>query len=374
MKIWLIFARLSNVLILAQNGKVRFMGKGKFSMAEVLSGRSLGVSQAADQESFVIKSIPLEKIRRSEKNQYGIRDIEELAATIEAMGLMHNILVCETSEPEVYELISGERRYMAYKLLFEAGDKKYSTIPCKVLIQEDEELSELRMLFANSTARELNDYEKTFQAMRIKKLLQDLKVKGHKIDGRLRDIVANVLEVSPAQVGRMEKIYGNLIPSFLEKFKSNEIGITAAYDLAALPQSIQGKIYMESTAIGSEALQKTVGNILQRFTEQKTPDVLPLPGNNQDIQYVSKAPATTGIIASEKRPIDQLKANKAQRNALIDFGKEAVQNLYNAVDMEEKAIAESALKVLSDIAGAFGVNGYDALIRAVPVHTENNGK
>ena len=121
---------------------------------------------------------------------------------IEAVGLMHNIVVRETGEPDVFELISGERRYRAFQMLREGGDEEYATIPCKVEGQEDDDFSELSLLFANATAREHTDYEKTYQAMRIREVLQSLKAKGHKFKGRLRDIVAEMLDISASQVSR----------------------------------------------------------------------------------------------------------------------------------------------------------------------------
>ena len=66
-------------------------------------------------------------------------------------------------------------------MLREGGNAEYAPIPCKVEAQDDDERSKRSLLFANSTAREQNDFEKTYQATRIKELLQSLKAKGHKL-------------------------------------------------------------------------------------------------------------------------------------------------------------------------------------------------
>lgn len=205
----------------------------KFSISDLLGEQS----KSNIEEGFKIKNIPLDDIVPSPKNNYGIRDIEELANNIELVGLMHNIVVKKLDDK--YEIISGERRYRAYSKLREEDPDKYSTIPCKV---EEESLSELKLLFANSQARELTDYEKTYQASRIKELLLELKEQGYKFPGRMREQIADLLKVSPAQVGRMESINKNLSEPLKEKFKKDEINITTAYESSRLDEEKQEEV------------------------------------------------------------------------------------------------------------------------------------
>jgi ParB family chromosome partitioning protein len=214
------------------------MGK-KFVMKDLLNDQSMNQSGAAEGSGFVVKDIPLSRIKPSPFNRYSLEDIEELAAAIEEMGLLHNLVVLEPDGDGYYELISGERRFRACKLLFEGGNARYETVPCKVDASASPTVTELKLIFANKTARELSDYEKTIQAARIKELFYAMKAEGHKFEGRMRDNVAEVLNVSPAQMGRMESIHKNLIPEILEVFKAEEIGITAAYDLSALSEEQQ---------------------------------------------------------------------------------------------------------------------------------------
>lgn len=211
----------------------------KFSMNDLLNSQSKKTGEQV-KSGFAIQQIPIEKIMPSQSNKYGIRDIEEMAANIETMGLLHNLVVRESGNG-LYELVSGERRYRGMKLLFNGGNTDYATVPCKVESGKSEAFTELELLFANSTARELTDYEKTYQAGRIKELLQELKKSGYKFSGRMREIAADILKVSPAQMGRMESINKNLAPEFVEEFKSERISVTAAYELSALPQEEQEK-------------------------------------------------------------------------------------------------------------------------------------
>lgn len=221
---------------------------GKFNMKDLLNEQSKTTSSGTGS-GFVIRDVPIDKIVSSPSNKYGIRDIEELAASIEEMGLLHNLVVREPDGEGYYELISGERRFHACKLLFENGNEAFSTVPCKVEGQGSTAEIELKLLFANATARVLTDYEKTMQAARIKELLQDMKADGFKFKGRMRDIVADMLKVSPAQMGRMESIEKHLSSEFAEEFKAGNIGITAAYDLSTMKPEEQAaalELYRET--------------------------------------------------------------------------------------------------------------------------------
>ena len=231
----------------------------KFSMKDLLSENSKAAAltietppEAPETETGAAsalpgftRDIPIELIELSPSNKYGIRDVEELAASIEQMGLMHNLVVIPIEETGKYELISGERRLLALKLL------EWQTAPCKVESGfESDTINELRLIHANATARVLNDYEKTMQAARLKELLQKLKDEGYKFKGRMREIVANILKVSPAQMGRMESIEKHLLPELKAEFEAENIGISAAYEASTMKPEEQAAAYEEYKTTG----------------------------------------------------------------------------------------------------------------------------
>ena len=217
----------------------------KFNLNDLLNNQS---KPEPSKTSFIIREIPIDKIIPSDKNQYGIREIEELAASIELTGLSHNLVV-RVKEDGTFELISGERRFNALKML------GWTSAPCKVEKQKNDVLAELQLILSNSTSRELTDYEKTYQAGRLKELLLELKKSGHKIPGKLRDRVAEIMNVSPTQVAIMESINKNLIPDFKEEFKDGKIGISVAYDLSTLPTEEQEQTVYEFKSSGIEAVK-----------------------------------------------------------------------------------------------------------------------
>lgn len=205
------------------------------------------------------KIIPIDDIVPSPNNKYGIRDIEEIAANIEMVGLIHNLTVRETEVAGKYEIVSGERRYRGLQMLVADGKSQYAAVPCMVEVQKDPLLAELELLFANALARNLTDYEKTYQAGRIKEILHELKQRGHKFKGRMREVIAELLKVSPAQVGRMESINKNLVPEVKDEFKKGKINMTAAYEASRLPQDQQEQVLEDIQQSGKVDIKTVKG-------------------------------------------------------------------------------------------------------------------
>lgn len=221
----------------------------KFSMNDLLNEKS----REEIKSVFKIKNLAIEEIEPDERNFYNTDEIEELKASIEMFGLQQNLVVRESDSK--YKIISGHRRLKALKELFSEGHEEFRTIPCKIESEIDDAKTELQLIFANSTSRELSDYEKTHQAIRIKELLKDLKTNGVKIPGKMRNLVAEVLNISPTQIGRMESIDKNLSEEFKEEFKNDNVNISIAYEISGLPEQDQKKVYDEYKENGQISLK-----------------------------------------------------------------------------------------------------------------------
>ena len=295
----------------------------KFTMADLLNSQS---KKTEERPAFEIRHIPIDKLKPSAKNQYGIRGIKELAANIEMLGLLHNLDVKEADETGYYEIISGERRYQACKLLYESGNQEFKTLPCKVeALTENKAISELKLLYANAAARELTDYEKTYQAGRIKEILQALKKDGYKFQGRMREIVADMLDVSPAQMGRMESINKNLSPEFKEEFKAGNIGITTAYELSGQSEAEQTATLEAYKAEGAEAHKKPKPPKPKPQPAAQPPQ--PQPSRKpEQLEYKSHADALQALYSL---------ADRLERQAPIGRG-EMVRTIRAAAQMLEK--------------------------------------
>lgn len=220
----------------------------KFDLNQILNEKSKAAA-VRPKPTNEIRRVPIEKIVPSSKNRYSIANIEELAANIEMVGLLQNPVVRELPDG-LFEIISGHRRYHACKMLFDGGNEEYATLPCKVEADKGDAFTELQLLSANAMARELSDYEKTYQAGRIKEILLQMKKDGHKFEGRMRDIIAQMLDVSKSQVAIMESINDHLSPELTGQFKAGDIGIAAAYELSRAPEDAQAEAAQEIKAKG----------------------------------------------------------------------------------------------------------------------------
>ena len=147
-------------------------------------------------------------------------------------GLNHNLVVRKLDNGK-YELISGERRYTALTKLVEEGNKIFALVPCKVIEANDID-SEIILIQANAQTRELTEIEKLEQVKRLTELYRTRN--GEKVPGKIREIIANDLKLSPTQVGRYERINKNLIPELSEILKSGGLTIANASEFASLSE------------------------------------------------------------------------------------------------------------------------------------------
>ena len=179
-------------------------------------------------ENFRIDYIPLEKIQRSENNFFGMREIEELAESIEQNGLQHNIVLRDNGCHE-YELISGERRFCAFELLRQRHGDKYKFIPAKIIKTDDVD-AEIMLIHANTEVRQLTPAELLQSVERLKELYSEKQRRGEKIGGRLRERLAADLGISVGQVGNLENISANLDAEQRESFLNGEMTVPDALD------------------------------------------------------------------------------------------------------------------------------------------------
>ena len=354
------------------------MPKQSFNMSALLNAQSMEKQNLHHDNGkwFDIRQIPLDKITPSPKNEYGMREIEQLAASIAFIGLLHNIVVREADDHGTYEIISGERRYRAFQLLAEEDPERYSTIPCKVEVKIDNVFAEFLLLQANATARELTDYEKAFQGLRMKAILKEMKANGYLktlqekglvAKGRIRETIADMFDVSSGQVSRWESIFSNLSNDFQQEFKAENIGLALAYDLSLMAPTDQEILFTEYRANGIGALK----DALWKNSKPET-DTLPTPASIQDDDFKElthllakkvnvqkqdhrpKASPETGEAAVKERLTKPLIGTDAQYQSLLQLGIEANLNMSYAKDTVNKAKFTERLEAFAMVADEFG--------------------
>lgn len=206
-------------------------------------------SAASDSFSDSIKMIDVSEIAPSESNFYELSDIELLADDIEREGLKHNLVVYRSSETGLYNVISGHRRLSAIKLLISENRRSSTKIPCFVDSEKSSAESQFDLIMLNATQRKYSDADIMREYEEIERTLKALEVEGKPIKGRMRDKIAELLRVSPAQVGKIENIRNNAISEVDEAVKSGEMSISTANEIAKLAPEKQQEIIAEKPKI-----------------------------------------------------------------------------------------------------------------------------
>ncbi|MCE9677453.1 ParB/RepB/Spo0J family partition protein [Paraclostridium bifermentans] len=257
----------------------------KFSISEgMLSGISKNtekVSTLEAKENFKFEYIDIEKIRKNKNNFYEITDIDELVEDISINGLNHNLVV-RPIENELYELISGERRYTALNKLVERGEDKFKKVPCKISDLNDLD-SEIVLIQANAQSRELSDADKLKQIERLTELYNIKKSKGEKV-GKIRDKIAKDTGLSPAQVGRYSAISKGLIKELKDVLEKGNLSISNASEFAVLSEENQRLIL--SVIKNEISISKNEANELKnkfKKIEKDKEDLL-----NKEEKYISE--------------------------------------------------------------------------------------
>lgn len=178
------------------------------------------------------------------KTVYSVENIEELADAIEiAGGVLHNLVVRAADETGKYMIISGERRWTACQLLVnEKRMEQFAEVNCLIENEHDEDMLDLMLMLTNSTSRQLTDAEKMRQAERMTDILNRMK-EQQGLEGRVRDIVGKMLQMSSGQLARYHAIAQNLQNEDLKQaFQDGRLKVSAAYEASQLSEEGQQKV------------------------------------------------------------------------------------------------------------------------------------
>ncbi|MFR4982468.1 MAG: ParB/RepB/Spo0J family partition protein [Clostridium neonatale] len=223
-----------------------------------------------DKGAFT-KELDINSLVPSENNFYGIREVQELAASIKENGLMHNLVVRKRQD-DTYEIISGERRYRALKSL------GYKKIPCQVKENLSNLDAEIMLIQANSEQRELTPSEKMEGIKRLEIIYKQKRSNGERLEGKTRDLIGKDLGLSGVQVGRYQKVDKDLIKPLKDKLNNKEITLTQAHTLSSLNKDEQKIIHEEIKELNTnehkEEIETLVNGIKQPVQNKKDKELL----------------------------------------------------------------------------------------------------
>lgn len=188
-----------------------------------------------DDSVSSFKRISISKLEENEDNRYPLSDLEDLANSIETLGLLQPLLV-KKNENNKYTIIAGHRRFNAIKHLIENGrlEEDYLINIKEIPSDEDELITKFKLHETNLQTRSLlkmSESEKLEIIQHYIDLLDQARACNMPIKGKTRDLVAERFNIAPSTAGALiAKSKGKDNPkpqkSFFEKmyFKISKIG------------------------------------------------------------------------------------------------------------------------------------------------------
>ena len=333
----------------------------KFSLSQgMLNQVSQNVKKANELEAknnFNVQYIDIKDIERNKKNFYEIVNVDELAEDIKMNGLNHNLVVRKLDNGK-YELISGERRYTALTQLVEQGNEIFALVPCKVIEANDID-SEIILIQANAQTRELTEIEKLEQVKRLTELYKTKKKNGEKVPGKIREIIANDLKLSPTQVGRYERINKNLIPELKEILENGNLTIANASEFSSLSEDNQ-KVILEiinnkveiskeeatELKVKLKKLEQEKADELKRLENEKLVEIRKIE-NEKSVEIKRIENEKDEALRSKKLISDEVLRLKSELDKSENKSEEEIKELENQLREELKKDLDN--KYLSEI-------------------------
>lgn len=260
--------------------------KKGFDLNSLLNTKSKGAAVQAEgpaqetENAFSVVMLDVEDLLPSRDNFYSTENIDELAAAIELSGCIEQNLVVKPQAHGKYEVIAGHRRRLAALKLVGEGREEYRKVPCHIRKESDELRDRLSLIFTNATSRQLTDWEKVRQAEKLKEVLTEYKKALYEENkdkpkeereriGRIREIVAQMLNTSTTQVGRMEAISNNLSHDFKEELEKGNINISTAHELSRLDEEGQKKAYEQYEEKGELHIKDVRAEEKEEITDEQ---------------------------------------------------------------------------------------------------------
>jgi ParB family chromosome partitioning protein len=160
-----------------------------------------------------VREIPLSNLEIG-KAQVRLRDvgkeIDELAASIAKVGLLEPIVVVESAEPDTFEIITGQRRFLAHQLL-----KKDSILAAVLDEPVSETTAKVLSVTENLVRRDLNSRD-----------LIDVCTELYRKYGSIKDVAAET-GLPATKVAQYVK-YEALVPELKQAVDSGDVPLDAA--------------------------------------------------------------------------------------------------------------------------------------------------
>lgn len=218
------------------------MAKGKFDMSEFLAPVE-GVPESGTTREIAVDDIldnPLNFYPRPDNGKLG-----ELMDSIRANGMLEPPTVVPAGDGK-YRLISGHSRMEAVRALSNYLDRqiadRFQTVTCRVLPSMTPEQEECAVIEANRQ-RVKSPALLAEEAERLTKIYIKRREAGEELPGRIRDRVAEAMQVNKTKLANLSAIKRGLkVPGLVRKWEAGDIPEAAALEIARMDDETQYRL------------------------------------------------------------------------------------------------------------------------------------
>lgn len=184
-----------------------------------------------------VKKIHYKSIIPNEYNKYTIDKIEELADTIETLGLLQPLLIKPIGN-NTYSLISGHRRYEAITMLVEVRHLEgYANIDCIISDEvESDTVTKLKLHISNVSNRELSEFDKMNAIADLRDLNKQAISEGVPLKGKMRDIISGQMNLGPTQIQNYLTVADKATVEIKRALQERNITLSEAIDAIKNPK------------------------------------------------------------------------------------------------------------------------------------------
>jgi ParB family chromosome partitioning protein len=201
-----------------------------------------------------IIDLPLSKIipnRNQPRHNFNEESLDELAESIREFGVIQPIIVRIAERGGMYEIISGERRFMA------ANKLGFNSIPC-IINQNVDDISSLEMALIENIQRD--DLTPIELSHTFKQLVEEFKLTHEELSkriGKSRTAITNYLRLL-------------LLPLEIQKLVDDE-KLSAGHARALLGiESKEGQIQLAHKVIENDFSVRVVEKLVTKITKGET--------------------------------------------------------------------------------------------------------
>ena len=207
---------------------------------------NIGIAQS---DAYGIQMIDYDLLYISPLNTYSVDPdvIEELADQIEDIGLEQPLIVVETNGK--YEILGGQRRFLAIGIIRTKNKEKFKKVPCKVddllkvpdkIKDLPDEIKKIYITASTNNNRVMTGADYRLMVDQLGQVYDALQANGQKVGEKRRAFIARQAGIGERTVQQVLSAEKKMDAKLMEQIQGNpNVSINMAEQLSKLPDDQQ---------------------------------------------------------------------------------------------------------------------------------------